>query len=569
MIHRYALVLTFCTSGLAACASLAAENGPPSGYAAAGRLELRVNEEKKRQDYVVVDQRSGVEYAVLDAGDVDLDQHLGRVVGVAGSVRMRSGQRSGVIRATRVAQLPDDASVLSDAEAVEGLEEVPAPAGLGNAAVDGDIDSSNLGVTDTDTLDKALLSPSERMMHQGGDYYGGVPCDQCGTHPCSCESPLAWSSYGYVGNRPGHGWWFRAEYLLWDHHGMNVPPLVTSSVVGTPTNQAGALGERDTVTLYGNDEIHDGVRSGVRFRFGKALGCEQRWGVEFEVFKFENQVSSYRTGAEAIIARPFFNLAPLVPPVGQDVQLVRYPGLADGAVQIDARSEFGGYGLWLRHNLCGSTGVCGCGDCGDCTGCGPSNCRVDVVGGYRYLKLDEHITIFEDLTTSSDAFSIRDDFRGKNEFHGLDIGCVISACHGRLSVEFLGKVAVGSSRQTVEIYGQTVTDPGQASQQVFDGGILALRSNSGSYKRDDLAVVPELGFNVAYQLCKRWSASVGYSFIYWSRVSRPGDHIQLSLNPDLFPPETPPTTGPLLPIFESQPTHFYAHGLTLGLEYRL
>ena len=565
LIQRYALVLSFCMSGLITAEVLADNQGVQSGYAAAGRLELRVNEEKKRQDYVVVDRRSGVEYSVLDAADVNLDQHLGRLVGVAGSVRMRADRRSGVIRATRIAQLPKEPSVLNDPADADTAEEVSLPEVTGEAEDDRDATLPRL--TDTEELEEELLAPGEPLPRLRGGFDDYLGNDQYATDPNSYDSPLAWSSYGHVGHRPGHGWWFRAEYLLWDHAGMNLPPLVTTSVVGTPTNEAGALGERDTVILYGNDEILDGPRSGLRLRFGKALGCEQKWGVEFEIFKFKNQVSTYRTGAEEIIARPFLNLAPLVLPVRQDVQLVRYPGVADGSVQIDARSEFSGYGVWLRHNICGSCGVCGSGACGDCAPV--PGWRVDVVGGYRYLRLNEEITIFEDLTTSSDAFSIRDDFRGKNEFHGLDVGCIVSTCHGRLAVEFLGRVAVGSSRQVVDIYGQTVTNPGQPSQQVFSGGILALRSNSGTYKRDDLAVVPELGVNVAYQLNERWSASVGYSFLYWSRVSRPGDHIDLALNPDLFPPETTPTTGPLLPVFESQPTHYYAHGLTLGLEYRL
>jgi len=56
------------------------------------------------------------------------------------------------------------------------------------------------------------------------------------------------------------GWiWGGAEYLLWRTDGMRVPALVTSSPAGTPRDQAGVLGEPDTVILFGGQDLLDGM----------------------------------------------------------------------------------------------------------------------------------------------------------------------------------------------------------------------------------------------------------------------------------------------------------------------
>ena len=58
--------------------------------------------------------------------------------------------------------------------------------------------------------------------------------------------------------------------------------------------------------------------------------------------------------------------------------------------------------------------------------------------------------------------------------------------------------------------------------------------------------MPELGVTLGYQLNPCWRATLGYTFIYWSRVARAGDQIDRDINPDLFPPEqdgAPPTCG--------------------------
>ena len=60
---------------------------------------------------------------------------------------------------------------------------------------------------------------------------------------------------------------------------------------------------------------------------------------------------------------------------------------------------------------------------------------------------------------------------------------------------------------------------------------------------------------------------VGYSLIYWSNVVRPGDQIDLNVNPDLLPPAMD-NPGMLSPTFAMNDSAFWAQGINLGLDWR-
>ena len=63
-----------------------------------------------------------------------------------------------------------------------------------------------------------------------------------------------------------------------------------------------------------------------------------------------------------------------------------------------------------------------------------------------------------------------------------------------------------------------------------------------------------------------WRWTFGYTFLYWSGVARPGDQIQLDVNPSQFPPPTRTVTA--RPDFQLHTTDFWAQGLNFGLAYR-
>ena len=54
------------------------------------------------------------------------------------------------------------------------------------------------------------------------------------------------------------------------------------------------------------------------------------------------------------------------------------------------------------------------------------------------------------------------------------------------------------------------------------GGLL---TQPASFSRDIFAVVPQFNFDVGYEFNPFCRASIGYEFLYWSSVARPGDQV--------------------------------------------
>jgi hypothetical protein len=68
-----------------------------------------------------------------------------------------------------------------------------------------------------------------------------------------------------------------------------------------------------------------------------------------------------------------------------------------------------------------------------------------------------------------------------------------------------------------------------------------------------------------YDLTPCLQASVGYNFLYWSKVMRGGEQIDTDVNLTQQPPG--PTTGDLRPRYLAITNDFWAQGLTAGLEW--
>ncbi|MGG7379585.1 BBP7 family outer membrane beta-barrel protein, partial [Escherichia coli] len=68
------------------------------------------------------------------------------------------------------------------------------------------------------------------------------------------------------------------------------------------------------------------------------------------------------------------------------------------------------------------------------------------------------------------------------------------------------------------------TTPGGQTSAVV-GGLLALPSNIGNFQRNRFGVVPQVGLKVGYNLTDNLRVYVGYDFLWWCNVVRPGDQI--------------------------------------------
>ena len=354
--------------------------------------------------------------------------------------------------------------------------------------------------------------------------------------------------------QPGR-WWMRAEYLSWWTDSMDTPPLVTTSPQNTPQIEAGRLPA--ATILYGG-RLLDEQRSGGRILFGHWLDDCRQFGWEADYLALETITDRFfATSTDPpILARPFFNALTNA----EDAQLVSFDPLLNGSVGVEAEGDFQSAGARMVWNAC----------CSDSSNdCQISDARIDLLLGYRFIRLDESIAIRENLTAlapNTGTFDIMDRFETRNEFHGAEIGVTRTERYRRWSLNLLGRLAFGNARQTVRIDGSTTSDDGTGPQQ-FVGGLLAQRTNIGEYVRNRFALAPELGVTLGCDLTQRLKATVGYSLIYWDRVVRAGDQIDREVNPNLLPPEVVPFTGPLRPAFEFEENGFWAQGLNVGLTY--
>ncbi len=189
---------------------------------------------------------------------------------------------------------------------------------------------------------------------------------------------------------------------------------------------------------------------------------------------------------------------------------------------------------------------------------GSGRLGIDLVGGLRYLTLDEA------LGGSIEApaiFAASDALRARNQFFGGQFGSQVELRWGRLYTNLLGKVAVGAMHQVVDAHG----DATLAGAAPLPAGLLPSASLAGRLTRDEFGVVPEVNFNVGYQFRPGIRLYAGYTFLYLNDAARPGDQIGTLLNASLLPGGLPFATTPATPLNR---TDFWAQGVNFGLAVR-
>jgi hypothetical protein len=342
-----------------------------------------------------------------------------------------------------------------------------------------------------------------------------------------------------------------AEALLWWFKQSPAPvPLVTN----------GEVDEIGTKVFLGGEDIDTNPNPGLRVTAGYSL--TDRWGVEGSVLYVPSRStsrtvsSSGEIGSEELVI-PFFD--------------VTLPG--ENATQLSSEGQFAGTATEkLSNSLLGAELN------GTMTLWSGAASRVDLLGGFRYLRLHETYT----FTTSSpnippepaDVFETKDEFDATNSFYGGQLGVRARVDRGPWFVSGAVTLALGAVVESVDVDGLLLTNDfnGFGAPQTFAGGYFAQPTNIGSYSRNEFAVVPELGLEVGYRITDRVSVFAGYTFLYMSNVARPAEQIDRSVNPTQSASfgGTPPTplVGPARPSFELEESDFWAQGLDVGLAVR-
>ena len=385
-----------------------------------------------------------------------------------------------------------------------------------------------------------------------GEGCGGGQCGDCG----------GWCGWGY-----GLGWlqdpcwqpfqdrlWVRGQYLLWWSKGNDLPPLVTTSPTDTAQNIAGVWGQAGTSALFGDNGFNTEVRSGARIDLGYWLEPCQSYGIEASCVILGAHTTDFRADNQtnAILARPYTDVNPRSS--GAKSLLIAYrnanENVIEGSVTASVSSDFQAVDLLFRQALCQQC-----------------NYRIDGLAGYRFCRLDEDLAISTStrrLVAPRTRQTMSDSFHTFNEFNGAELGVAAEWRGCRWSLEVLMKMALGDTSSHVQIAGSTVTTA--PTQATFATGLLAQRTNIGQYREDQFAMVPELGVTLGCDLTCRLRATFGYTFLYWSKVARPGDQIDLELNSSQFNGGT--LSGAARPGFSMVSTDYWAQGLNIGLDYR-
>lgn len=342
-----------------------------------------------------------------------------------------------------------------------------------------------------------------------------------------------------------------AEALIWWFKNTPAPPSLVSN---------GLLGETGTRVLLGGQELDTNPSPGFRLTAGYPL--TERWGVEGSVFYVPTRTtsrtvsSSGQVGSENLFI-PFFDVT--LP--GESVTELSSVGFFSGSATEQFSTNLLGAELNGTRKLLAS---------------GPL--RVDLLGGFRYLRLHETYTFSTSSPNISsqpaDVFNTKDEFDATNNFYGAQLGV-----RGRFDrrgwfVNAAVKFAMGAMVQSVDISGTLVTNDFNnfGPSQTLLGGYFAQPTNIGSRTRSVFAVLPELGLDIGYRITPWASVFAGYTFIYTNNVVRATQQVNRNINPFgrlSFTGDPPsPPTGPAQPSFKFSTSDFWAQGINVGLAFR-
>ncbi|WP_020474911.1 BBP7 family outer membrane beta-barrel protein [Zavarzinella formosa] len=353
--------------------------------------------------------------------------------------------------------------------------------------------------------------------------------------------------------------WGGMDYMIWYVKGTQLPPLVTigNPAVGFPAiNSAGALGQPGTHVLYGGDRQDFNSLSGVRLTLGGWLDKEHTFGLEASGFLMEHQTTTFRATSDKAgnpaLYFPAFNVS-----AGAERALLISDPLRGFAGDVSVKSGIRMFGTEANslYNIYRS-----------------DNLDLTLLAGFRYVDLTEDTAIHNKtddlLFNNSTVFDER--FATRNQFYGGQLGGRMNWTWEHFSLTATGKLAMGVTHESVNIQGQTTqTGPGAfLPPGPLLGGFYTQRSNIGRQTDNDFGVIPSVDLKLGYWVTPRLQASIGYSFLYWNRVVRPGDQIDRNIN---LTQSTAFGAGTLIgqsapsPLFNR--SDFYAQAISFGLEY--
>jgi hypothetical protein len=355
--------------------------------------------------------------------------------------------------------------------------------------------------------------------------------------------------------------WLSADYLVWwMRHAPISAPLVTTGSLADPV--PGALGQKNTAVVFGNESVDLGTFSGFRVALGFALGGG--WSVEGGYFGLESRVGGASFNSDAngnpVIARPYFDNQAGT----QAAYLDAIPGLLSGGASVAIVTRMFGYeanAAWIAYL--------------------DDSMRFDVLAGFRGLELHEELRIIDNVSAlvpgqltflgapadPPNVLNIFERFHNYNRFYGGQIGGRFHWLANGLDVGITGKLALGATSELARVDSATSLITPGVGAATNPGGVLVQPSNVGFPQQCHFAYVPEIAIDLAYWVTPHIRLEVGYQFLYWSQVARPGDEIDTTVNPAQVPrdPRFGNGLGDPRPAFQFHQSDFWAQGFHFGV----
>lgn len=342
----------------------------------------------------------------------------------------------------------------------------------------------------------------------------------------------------------GHKW-HTLELLVWWPRAAPLPPLVSA---GGPTGAA--------QTIVGGRSIDTPAGVGGRITVGFAVNAEETAGLAV-TYLFLGTATATATAGDLLVPPTRAIGRPIIraDTGSRDIVPVAVPGRTTGVVTAMTTSRVTGWEITGVTNLYAS-----------------SHARVNALAGYRYFMLNEGLRM-EQFTlfpgTTPVLFNAADQIDAHNRFHGGQLGLSTDLTRGSVFVEATGKVAIGQGVSAVRLSGQTVAAAPGPAVKYYPAGVIGQPSNSGRYVLSGFAVLPEAAVRVGYRFADRSRFYVGYNFIYLSEAARPGQQVDLTLDPAAVPiMGRGIVTAGERPVPLLNRGDFWTQGLTFGLEYR-
>jgi len=376
---------------------------------------------------------------------------------------------------------------------------------------------------------------------------------------------------------PDERFWARGDYVhWWTKRGPLHVPLVATGIADPNFSAV------PSTVLFGGQGLDYRSRSGGLLTLGLWLDEQHITGFEASGFLLEKPRIAFAANSpdgSLVLARPFFaaeqNLVPQ-----NSALLIAFPNILAGGVTISSTSRFWGAEANFARNVAHHCGW-----------------DVNLLFGFRYLSLDEHLLINQSSTVlqaqapgvvtgiigpgnqllslgdAGSTVNITDTFGTQNNFYGAQIGTRIGYRSGMWTVEVQTKVAMGPTHEGLNVFGSTQQNivlngpPPSASSSNATAGFLALATNSGHDRTNWFSVVPEVGINLGCQVSSHVRALAGYNFLYMNSVIRPGNQVNLNINRAFLPTISQPgsATNIAEPSKLFKQNEFWAHGVNFGM----